>query len=142
MTEWRPVFVGVCLAACTESLVYAMTGQFTLVGGVTGSALAGYVVGTDPADGGWHGLMAGVVWGCLLMPVSVLLTFLERTPILFPFQHLIPMFETAGELTTAIMLALSLPNVASGVLGSLARRDAAGTWFDPEMAEVDPVEDA
>ncbi|EMA06575.1 DUF5518 domain-containing protein [Haloferax denitrificans] len=142
MTEWRPVLVGVCLAACTESLVYAMTGQFTLVGGVTGSALAGYVVGTDPADGGWHGLMAGVAWGCLLMPLSVLLTFLERTPILFPFQYVIPLVETPGELTTAIMLALALPNVASGALGSLARRDATGTWFDPEMAEVDAVEDA
>ncbi|CQR54090.1 MULTISPECIES: DUF5518 domain-containing protein [Haloferax] len=142
MTEWRPVFVGVCLAACTESLVYAMTGQFTLVGGVTGSALAGYVVGTDPADGGWHGLMAGVAWGCLLMPLSVLLTFLERTPILFPFQYVIPLVETPGELTTAIMLALALPNVASGALGSRVRRDATGTWFDPEMAEVDAVEDA
>lgn len=123
MTEWRAVSVGVCLAACTESLVYAMTGQFTLVGG-------------------WHGLMAGVVWGCLLMPLSVLLTFLERTPILFPFQYVIPLVETPGELTTAIMLALALPNVASGALGSRARRDATGTWFDPEMAEVDAVEDA
>ncbi|AFK19998.1 hypothetical protein E6P09_00115 [Haloferax mediterranei ATCC 33500] len=142
MTEWRPVLVGTCLAACTEALVYAMTGQFTLVGGVTGSALAGYVVGTDPADGGWHGLMAGVVWGSLLMPVSILLTFLNRTPILFPFQYLIPLFESPGELTTAIMLALALPNVATGMLGSLARRDAKGTWFDPAMAEVDAVEDA
>jgi hypothetical protein len=141
MTEWRPVLVGVSLAACTELLVFALTGQFTLVGGVTGSALAGYTVGTDPADGGWHGLMAGIVWGCVLMPVAVLLTFLNRTPILFPFQYLLPLFETPGELTTAIMLALSLPNVASGVLGSLARRDATGTWFDPSVAASEGGDD-
>ncbi|WP_410766638.1 DUF5518 domain-containing protein [Haloferax sp. DFSO60] len=142
MTQWRVVFTGVGLAACTELLVYLMTGQFTLVGGVTGSALAGYVVGTDPADGAWHGLLSGVVWGCLLMPLSILLTFLNETPILFPFQYLLPFFETSGELTTAIMLALSLPNVASGALGSVARRDAEGTWFDPSMAEVEAVDEA
>ncbi|ELZ82686.1 hypothetical protein C453_16413 [Haloferax elongans ATCC BAA-1513] len=142
MTEWRPVLGGVCLAASTEALVYAMTGQFTLVGGITGSALAGYLIGCDPADGAWHGMMAGVVWGSILMPLSILLTFLNQTPILFPFQYIMPFLETSGELTTAIMLALAMPNVVSGSLGSLARRDAKGTWFDPAMAEVEAVEDA
>lgn len=52
MTEWRATSVRACLTAYAESLVYAVTGQFTLVGEVTESALADYIVDAGPADGG------------------------------------------------------------------------------------------
>lgn len=71
--------------------------------------------------------MAGVVWGCLFMPLPVFSAFLEQTPILFLFQYAVPLVKTPSELTTAIMFALTLPNVTSGTLGSRARRDATGT---------------
>lgn len=129
MTRWRAVGVGFALAACSEALVFAVTGQVTLIGGLAGSALAGYAAGDDPADGAWHGLLTAMAWGIVLIPGLVALSVVTDAPLPFPVEYLLPFLDTAGEATALILLSVSLPNVAAGALGSLTRRqdDRAGS---------------
>ena len=123
MTRWRAVGAGVALAACSEAVVFAATGRATLVGGLAGSALAGYVAGDDPADGAWHGLLTAMAWGIVLIPGLVALSVVTDAPLPFPIEFLLPLLDSAGEATALILLSASLPNVAAGALGSLTRRD-------------------
>ncbi|RLM57625.1 hypothetical protein DVK02_04270 [Halobellus sp. Atlit-31R] len=94
----------------------------TLVGGLAGSALAGYLAGGDPSDGAWHGLLTAMAWGIVLIPGLVVLSVASDAPLPFPMEYLLPFLDTAGEATTMILLTASLPNVATGALGSVARR--------------------
>jgi hypothetical protein len=123
MTRWRSVEAGFALAACSEALVFAMTGRVTLIGGLAGSALAGYVAGGDPSDGAWHGLLTAMAWGIVLIPGLVALSVVADAPLPFPIEFLLPFLGSAGEATALILLSVSLPNVAAGALGSLTRRD-------------------
>jgi hypothetical protein len=122
MTRWRAVGVGFALAASSEVLVFAMTGRVTLIGGLAGSALAGYVAGEDPAEGAWHGLLTAMAWGIVLIPGLVVLSVVTDAPLPFPIEFLVPLLDTAGEATALLLLSASLPNVAAGALGSLTRR--------------------
>ena len=122
MTRWRSVAAGFALAACSEALVFGATGRVTLVGGLAGSALAGYLAGGDSADGAWHGLLTAMAWGIVLIPGLVVLSVVSDVPLPFPMEFLLPFLNTAGEATTMILLTASLPNVATGALGSVARR--------------------
>lgn len=122
MTRWRAVGVGFALAASSEALVFVMTGRVTLIGGLAGSALAGYVAGEDPAEGAWHGLLTAMAWGIVLIPGLVVLSVVTDAPLPFPIEFLVPLLDTAGEATALLLLSASLPNVAAGALGSLTRR--------------------
>jgi hypothetical protein len=122
MTRWRAVGVGFALAACSEALVFAVTGRVTLIGGLAGSALAGYVAGDEPSDGAWHGLLTAMAWGIILIPGLVALSVVTDAPLPFPIEYLLPLLDTAGEATALLLLSASLPNVAAGALGSLTRR--------------------
>jgi hypothetical protein len=122
MTRWRSVAAGFALAACSEALVFAATGRVTLVGGLAGSALAGYLAGSRPADGAWHGLLTAMAWGIVLIPGLVAMSIITDAPLPFPIEFLLPLLNTAGEATAVILLSASLPNVAAGALGSLTRR--------------------
>jgi len=99
MTRWRAVGVGFALAACSEALVFAVTGRVTLIGGLAGSALAGYVAGDEPADGAWHGLLTAMAWGIVLIPGLVALSIVTDAPLPFPIEYLLPLLNTAGEVT-------------------------------------------
>lgn len=131
MTRWRAVVAGFALAACSEALVFLLTGRVTLVGGLAGSAFAGYLVGPDAADGAWHGLLSALTWGIVLIPGLVALAVVAGGTLPFPFEYLLPWFDTPGEATTGVLLCVTLPNVAAGVLGSYSRRrDAEGEGVD------------
>jgi hypothetical protein len=134
MTRWRAVGVGFALAACSEALVFVVTGRVTLIGGLAGSALAGYVAGGDPADGAWHGLLTAMAWGIVLIPGLVVLSVVTDAPLPFPIEYLLPFLDTAGEATALILLSASLPNVAAGALGSLTRRQDDRTRSGGELA--------
>ena len=123
MTRWRSIGAGFALAACSEALVFGLTGRVTLVGGLAGSALAGYVAGGDPSDGAWHGLLTAMAWGIVLIPGLVALSVVADVPLPFPIEFLLPLVESAGEATALILLSVSLPNVAAGALGSVTRRE-------------------
>jgi len=127
MTRWRAVGVGVALAACSEAVVFGVTGRATLIGGLAGSALTGYVAGDDPADGAWHGLLTAMAWGIVLIPGLVALSVVADAPLPFPIEFLLPLLDTAGEATALLLLSASLPNLASGALGSLTRRRDDGS---------------
>ncbi|WP_197052330.1 DUF5518 domain-containing protein [Halobellus rufus] len=127
MTRWRAVAGGFALAACSEALVFAVTGRVTLVGGLAGSALAGYLAGEELSDGAWHGLLTAMAWGIVLIPGLVALSVVTDAPLPFPIEFLLPLLDTPGEATTTILLSASLPNVAAGVLGSLTRRQDDGS---------------
>ncbi|MFB6093229.1 MAG: DUF5518 domain-containing protein [Haloquadratum sp.] len=137
MTRWRSVAAGFALAACSEALVFAATGRVTLVGGLAGSALAGYLSGGRPSDGAWHGLLTAMAWGIVLIPGLVVLSVVADAPLPFPIEYIVPLVDSAGEATGAVLLSVSLPNVAAGAVGSLTRRrdglddDAAGRSRDP-----------
>jgi len=122
MTRWRAVAGGFALAACSEALVFAATGRVTLVGGLAGSALAGYLAGDELAEGAWHGLLTAMAWGIVLIPGLVALSIVTDAPLPFPIEFVLPRLSTAGEATTVILLSASLPNVVAGVFGSLTRR--------------------
>jgi len=131
MTQWRAVAAGFALAACSETLVFAGTGRVTLVGGLAGSALAGYLAGDRPAEGSWHGLLTAMAWGIVLIPGLVAMSVVTDAPLPFPIEFLLPLLDTDGEATAVILLSASLPNVAAGALGSLTRRqDGGATWVE------------
>jgi len=121
MTRWRAVFVGVVLACCSESLVFLATGRVTLVGGVAGSALAGYLAGDDLAEGAWHGMLGALAWGTILIPTIVVLTLTADATLPFPFEYVLPLVDSTSEATTALMLGVTLPNVVAGAAGSAVR---------------------
>jgi hypothetical protein len=131
MTQWRAVAAGFALAACSETLVFVGTGRVTLVGGLAGSALAGYLAGGRPAEGSWHGLLTAMAWGIVLIPGLVAMSIVTDAPLPFPIEFLLPLLNTAGEATAVILLSASLPNVAAGALGSLTRQqDDDSTWAE------------
>ncbi|ELZ33351.1 hypothetical protein C474_04705 [Halogeometricum pallidum JCM 14848] len=138
MTRWRAVVAGFALAACSEALVFFLTGRVTLVGGLVGSAVAGYLVGPDPADGAWHGLLSALSWGIVLIPGLVALAVVGDGPLPFPFEYLLPFFDTPGEATTGILVSVTLPNAATGALGSLSRRrdEERDAWLGTDTDEV------
>ncbi|SFG54757.1 hypothetical protein SAMN04488063_2376 [Halopelagius inordinatus] len=120
MTRWRAVLAGFALAACSEALVFALTGRVTLVGGLAGSAFAGYLVGPEPADGAWHGLLSSLAWGTLLIPGLVALAVTGDGTLPFPYEYLAPLFTTSGAATTGILLSVTLPNAIAGAVGGVA----------------------
>lgn len=128
MTRWRAVLAGFALAACSEALVFALAGRVTLVGGLAGSAFAGYLVGPEPSDGAWHGLLSALAWGTLLIPGLVVLAVTGDGTLPFPYEYLAPFFTTPGAATTGVLLSVTLPNAVAGSVGSFARRtrDEAG----------------
>jgi hypothetical protein len=145
MTRWRVVVAGFALAACSEAFVFLLTGRVTLVGGLAGSAFAGYLVGPDAADGAWHGLLSALTWGIVLIPGLVALAVVGGGTLPFPFEYLVPLFDTPGEATTGILLCVTLPNVAAGVLGSYSRgrdareddgADGVDGWLDADTDEA------
>ena len=123
MTRWRSVGAGFALAACSEAIVFALTGRVTLIGGLAGSALAGYVAGGDRSDGAWHGLLTAMAWGIVLIPGLVALSVVADAPLPFPIEFLLPLLDSAGEATALILLSVSLPNVVAGALGSVTRQE-------------------
>jgi hypothetical protein len=126
MTRWRAVLAGFALAAASETLAFLVTGRVTLVGGLAGSAFAGYVAGPDPADGAWHGLLSSLSWGTLLIPGLVVLAVTGDGALPFPFEFLAPLFTTPGAATTGVLLSVTLPNAAAGAAGSRIRRADPG----------------
>ncbi|MFC6824229.1 DUF5518 domain-containing protein [Halopelagius fulvigenes] len=122
MTRWRAVLAGFALAACSEALVFAITGRVTLVGGLAGSVFAGYVVGPESSDGAWHGLLSSLAWGTLLIPGLVVLAVTGDGTLPFPYEYLAPFFTTPGAATTGILLSVTLPNAVAGTVGSFVRR--------------------
>mgnify|MGYP006876408387 FL=1 len=143
MTRWRAVGVGFTLAACSEALVFTVTGRVTLIGGLAGSALAGYMAGSDPTDGAWHGLLTAMAWGIVLIPGLVALSVVADAPLPFPIEFLLPLLDTAGEATALVLLSASLPNVVAGALGSLTRRedDRSQTTEEPAGRPGPPPSD-
>ena len=121
MTRWGGVLAGAAAALIIESINLLLWGQFTLVGGVAGSALAGYLGGDELADGAWHGLLAALAWGIVAIPASVLVALRGGGSPLYPVELLAPLVGTPGELTTAIVLGVTLPNLLAGAVGSVAR---------------------
>lgn len=122
MTRWRAVLAGFAVAACSEALVFALTGRVTLVGGLAGSAFAGYLAGPEPSEGAWHGLLSALAWGTLLIPGLVVLAVTGDGTLPFPYEYLAPFFTTSGAATTGILLSVTLPNAVAGSVGSFARR--------------------
>lgn len=121
MTRWRAVALGVLLALSSESLVFVATGRVTLVGGVAGSALAGYLASDEVAEGAWHGMLGALAWGTVLIPAAVVLALTAGAALPFPFEYVMPQVDTAGEATTALLLGTTLPNVVAGGVGSAVR---------------------
>jgi hypothetical protein len=145
MTRWRAVAAGFALAACSETLVFLGTGRVTLVGGLAGSALAGYLASGRLDDGAWHGLLTAMAWGIVLIPGLVALSVIADAPLPFPIEYLLPLLNTPGEATAIILLSASLPNVAAGALGSVARREddrtqSADGTSTPSPSDGDPDE--
>jgi hypothetical protein len=121
MTRWDGVLAGAAAALIVESINVLAWGRLTLVGGVAGSLLAGYVAGEELPNGAWHGLLAALAWGIVAVPASVLVALRGGGDPLFPVTLLAPLLRTPGELTTAIVLGVTLPNLLAGALGSAVR---------------------
>lgn len=121
VTRWRSVVTGVLLAAFAETLVFLGTGRVTLVGGVAGSAFAGYLASDTVADGAWHGLLAALAWGTVLIPATVVLALTRGGALPFPFEFVLPTIPSAGQATAALVLGATIPNVFAGGLGSTVR---------------------
>jgi hypothetical protein len=122
MTRWDAVLVGVVLACLAEGLVWISTGHVTVVGGLGGSAFAGYLAGDSASDGAWHGLLTALAWGTVLIPAVVVVTLSGTATLPFPFEFVLRTAKSAGEATTVLVLGVTLPNVVTGVAGSKLRR--------------------
>jgi hypothetical protein len=121
MTRWDAVLAGVALACLAECLVWTTTGRVTVIGGLAGSAFAGYVASDASLDGAWHGLLTALAWGTVLIPAVVVVTLSGARTLPFPFEFVLGLAETAGEATTLLVLGVTLPNVLTGAAGSLLR---------------------
>ncbi len=131
MTRWRAVLAGFAVALVFEATALAATGRVTVVGGLAGSVVAGYLSGDVVPEGAVHGLLAALTWGTLLLPAVVVLTATTGWPSLFPYGLLTVAFETPGEVTTALLLGVTLPNTVAGGAGSALR-----WWAAPPSPEL------
>lgn len=135
MTRWHAVLAGLVLAFVVEMAVWGTFGGLTLFGGLLGSLTAGFLAGDDVTDGAWHGLLSALAWGIVLMPAGVLLTLVRGHAVLFPFELVVPLLSSPGEMTTALIMAVTLPNVGAGGVGSLLRRRTE--WEPPRLRRFD-----
>jgi hypothetical protein len=135
MTRWHAVLTGLLVALTMEVVIFLVSGRLSLVGGLVGSGVAGYVASTDPTDGAWHGLLAALAWGTVLIPVGVLVTLTRGAGFPFPLEFVLPLLHAPGDVTTAMLLLVTLPNVLTGVAGSLVRWGTGPpTWVPEEWA--------
>ena len=131
MTRWRAVLAGFAVALVFETAALAATGRVTVVGGLAGSVVAGYLSGDVVPEGAIHGLLSALTWGTLLLPAVVVLTAVTGWPSLFPYGLLAAAFETPGEVATALLLGVTLPNAVAGGAGSAIR-----WWTTPPSPEL------
>jgi hypothetical protein len=112
-----------------EAIIWLISGRLSLVGGLVGSAVAGYVASDEPTDGAWHGLLTALSWGIVLIPVAVLVTLTRSTGFPFPLEYVVPLLRTPGDVTTAMILVVTLPNLLLGAAGSVLRLEQRRvTW--------------
>lgn len=139
MTRWRAVLAGVTLAVLSESLVFLSTGRVTMVGGIVGSGVAGYLGSDVVPDGAWHGLLAALAWGTVLVPTTVVISLVSGVALPFPFEYVVPNLRTPGEATTALLLGATIPNVFAGGVGS-ALRLYLSPWSRGSSVHADDVD--
>ena len=120
MTNWRAVVAGVVLALTVETAVLAVTGRVTVVGGLAGSAFAGYLADDEVPEGMLHGLLTALAWGSVFLPAVVFLT-VQSGWVLVPFDLLLAPFETRGEMAVVLLLGVTFPNVVAGGVASVLR---------------------
>ena len=135
MARWHAVLTGLLVALTMEVVIWLVSGRLSLVGGLVGSGVAGYVASTEPTDGAWHGLLTALSWGIVLIPVAVLVTIIRGTGFPFPLEFVLPVLRTPGDVTTAMVLIVTLPNVLAGATGSLVRWGTGPpTWIPEDWA--------
>jgi hypothetical protein len=135
MARWHAVLAGLLVATTMEAVIWLISGRLSLIGGLVGSTVAGYLASTEPTDGAWHGLLTALAWGIVLMPVAVLVTLTRSVGFPFPLEVVVPFLRTPGDVTTAMVLIVTLPNVLFGAVGSLVRLEYPDvTWLPEEWA--------
>ncbi|SFK77557.1 hypothetical protein SAMN04487950_1035 [Halogranum rubrum] len=122
MVRWRVLGVGVSVALVVETLVYILSGHLSLLGGLVGSALAGWLVDDGAGPSARYGFGVGVAWGVVLVPVAVYLTLATGSVALVPYDPLVPELGLAA-LFTAVGLGVTVPNaLVGGLVGMLRAR--------------------
>ena len=132
MARWHAVLTGVLVAVMMEGIIFLVAGRVSIIGGLVGSGVAGHVASDDPTDGAWHGLLTALSWGTVLIPATVLLVLTRGIGLPFPFEFLLPVLRTPGDLTTALLLTVTLPNILAGAVGSVARVQTGPPAWVPE----------
>ena len=132
MARWHAVLAGLLVAVTMEAVIWLVSGRLSLIGGLVGSTVAGYVASTEPTDGAWHGLLLALSWGIVLMPVAVLVTLTQGVSFPFPLELVLPFLRTPGDVTTAMVLLVTLPNLCFGALGSVLRLEYPDVTWLPE----------
>lgn len=135
MVRWNAVIAGLAVALVMETIIWLISGRLSLIGGLVGSGVAGYISSEEPTDGAWHGLLTALSWGLVLIPVGVLVTLTRGVGFPFPLEFVLPLLNTAGDITTAIVLLVTLPNALVGAVGSLAHlAPDVRQWLPEEWA--------
>jgi hypothetical protein len=135
MARWHAVVAGVLVALAMEVVIVLVSGRLSLIGGLVGSGVAGYVASSDPTDGAWHGLLTALSWGLVLIPVGVLVTLTRGVGLPFPLEFVLPLLRTPGDVTTAMVLLVTLPNLVTGTAGSVVRGGTGPpTWLPEDWA--------
>jgi hypothetical protein len=132
MARWHAVVTGLLVALTMEAIIWLVSGRLSLIGGLVGSAVAGFVASSEPTDGAWHGLLTALSWGILLIPLGILVTVSLRVGLPFPLEFVLPLLSTPGDVTTAVLLLVTLPNVLAGAVGSLVRGERGRAGWMPE----------
>jgi hypothetical protein len=132
MARWHAVLAGLLVALTMEAIIWLISGRLSLIGGLVGSATAGYVASEEVTDGAWHGLLTALAWGIVLIPVAVLVTLTRSSGLPFPLEFVFPYARTPGDVTTAVLLLVTLPNVLTGAVGSLVRVSHGRAAWMPE----------
>ena len=135
MARWYAVVTGLLVALTMEAIIWLISGRLSLIGGLVGSAIAGYVASEEVTDGAWHGLLTALSWGIVLIPTGVLVTLTQTSGLPFPLEFALPHTRTPGDVTTAVLLLVTLPNVLTGAVGSLVRiTHGRAAWMPEDWA--------
>lgn len=115
------VGLGVFSALVVEGTIYVGFGRLTILGGLAGSTVAGYLADGDDLTAGTLGFVVALGWAVVLLPPAVVLTLATDKVALVPFELLRPLF--GSPLVIAVVaLAVTVPNVLAGVVGGRVRR--------------------
>jgi hypothetical protein len=141
MTRWRAVGSGVLVGLGIDTVVNILffggtllgigefyflfhyaSGVWSIVAGLAGGVVAGYLSASGVKSGGWHGLLAGAIGGLGIAIITIVITVVLARPSVGDLRTVIYFIGVYGLFTALYSLFTVIPSVIAGGIGATVHR--------------------